>query len=376
MLRHILTSGTAVAAVPTMEVFVARYRDTGGGSGSAAAALSPVDSAIGAGYAADRLAWAFAGAYQAALRVVLPALPRGAVAALCATERGGVGPRAMATRVTRVGGGGGNGGRGSYVVDGEKTFVTMGDHAQHLAIVCVDGDAAAAGAGGGDRPSLRLVLLDRARHSGAGVTLAPRPPIAFCPEVSHCVLRLEAVEVRAPRVAYSQPRARRPTPRTLAGRAAEQPAVHVHRRRVHRALHAPRVPARILICICRMGGPYGKCISAHARAVGNSARAQVPAESVLEGDAYTAVVKPFRSVEDVAVLAAALAFLLRLGRGAGWPAGVREELAAGVSAFRSLAALPPGDAATHVALAGQIAAAERSIAAIDAAGLWALVRRA
>ncbi|MCA9708944.1 MAG: acyl-CoA dehydrogenase family protein, partial [Myxococcales bacterium] len=48
---------------------------------------------------------------------------------------------------------------------------------------------------------------------------------------------------------------------------------------------------------------------------------RVPAEAILEGDGYDRVIKPFRTVEDVHVVAAAAAHVVAVGRRAGWPSG-------------------------------------------------------
>lgn len=46
---------------------------------------------------------------------------------------------------------------------------------------------------------------------------------------------------------------------------------------------------------------------------------RVPAASVLEGDGYELYMKPFRTVEDIHVLGAALGYCLAAARDAGWP---------------------------------------------------------
>src|SRR5690348_2628168 len=63
--------------------------------------LPPIERAILGGAAADRLAWAFAAGYAAALRGLVSEadLPEGDLAALAATEQGGAHPRAIATEL-------------------------------------------------------------------------------------------------------------------------------------------------------------------------------------------------------------------------------------------------------------------------------------
>ena len=60
----------------------------------------PIERAVAAGFAADRVAWAFAGGYQAALRALSPALPNDALAALCVTEETGNRPSDIQTTIT------------------------------------------------------------------------------------------------------------------------------------------------------------------------------------------------------------------------------------------------------------------------------------
>ena len=58
------------------------------------------EQALLGGFDADRVGWAFASGYQAALRALLPELPADAVAAFCVTEESGNRPRDIHTRIT------------------------------------------------------------------------------------------------------------------------------------------------------------------------------------------------------------------------------------------------------------------------------------
>jgi acyl-CoA dehydrogenase len=78
----------------------------------------------------------------------------------------------------------------------------------------------------------------------------------------------------------------------------------------------------------------------------------VPSSAVLEGDGYTRWIKPFRTVEDIHVVAAGAAYLVGVGRRARWPAGVIAEGIAVIAALASLAERPPLDPAVHLALGG------------------------
>jgi acyl-CoA dehydrogenase len=94
----------------------------------------------------------------------------------------------------------------------------------------------------------------------------------------------------------------------------------------------------------------------------------VASGDVLPGDGWTDWVKPFRTVEDVHVHGAVLAYVLGVAARHAWSAAAHEELAALLVAFGALAARSPTDPATHLAVAGAIALARR---VLDAhAALW------
>lgn len=92
---------------------------------------------------------------------------------------------------------------------------------------------------------------------------------------------------------------------------------------------------------------------------------QVPVTDadLLPGDGWERWVKPFRTVEDVHVNAAVLAYLGATAGRCGWPHPLREELAASLLAFQALAGMDPSSPATHVALGGAIAQARRLVEA-------------
>ena len=107
----------------------------------------------------------------------------------------------------------------------------------------------------------------------------------------------------------------------------------------------------------------------------------VNADELLPGDGYTRYLKPFRTVEDVHVMAAACAWLVQIGRGNGWPNTLVEEFIAVILALAGLTAAmgdPParrGAVETplestlapsiHIALAGALAQIDRLVAATD-----------
>ncbi|WP_067843401.1 acyl-CoA dehydrogenase family protein [Nocardia lijiangensis] len=72
----------------------------------------------------------------------------------------------------------------------------------------------------------------------------------------------------------------------------------------------------------------------------------------LPGDGYTDFLKPFRTIEDVHVLAAALGWLVRVARESSWPRPVLQKLLVLVAAVRGLDLGRPGSPGVHIALGG------------------------
>jgi hypothetical protein len=104
----------------------------------------------------------------------VPDLPAGSVAALCATEEGGVHPRAIQTRLVEAAAG--------YELTGRKKWGTVASAASWLLVVATTGEQA-----GVNR--LRVV---RVRPDAPGVTLHPATT-AFVPEVPHAEVALDRV---------------------------------------------------------------------------------------------------------------------------------------------------------------------------------------
>jgi len=96
---------------------------------------------------------------------------------------------------------------------------------------------------------------------------------------------------------------------------------------------------------------------AHARVTFDDVA--VAEEDVLPGDGYDAVLKPFRTLEDTHVLAAALGWAIAVARAAGWDRAWIGEAIAFVVLLRSIAASPPLAPETHVALDGALRGARR-----------------
>jgi alkylation response protein AidB-like acyl-CoA dehydrogenase len=78
----------------------------------------------------------------------------------------------------------------------------------------------------------------------------------------------------------------------------------------------------------------------------------VDATERLPGDGYLRYLKPFRTVEDIHVIGAAIAYLVGLARRADGASGLIADLAAGLVALDRLRIEPPLDPRVHVALQG------------------------
>jgi acyl-CoA dehydrogenase len=265
---YVLGAPTAARACDTVDAWFRAYRSL------AQSWPQPFDRAVLGGFSADRLAWAFASGYQAALHVLVPSLPSNTLSALCATEEGGNRPRAIRTTISP------RADRGTLVIRGEKRWATLGDQCATLLVVAREHDSPE------ERPRLRVVRIDA---TAPGIHISAKPPPRFTPEVAHAKVRFDRVSV--------------------------------------------------------------------ARS------------ALLEGDGYERYLKPFRTIEDVHVHAALLAYLLREARRLSWPAPWLERCLVTLNALGSIADADPLAPATHIVLAGAIDAV-RSLAE-EATNHWA-----
>lgn len=131
--------------------------------------LPPADAALRLGAHADRIAYAFSAGYLGALSALVPDRDRTRIAALCATESGGVHPRAIGTTF--------DGDR----VTGDKSFVTFASEARELLVLAREGEV-------DGRPALALVRVDA---TAEGVEVSALPDTPFVPEVPHGAVRLD-----------------------------------------------------------------------------------------------------------------------------------------------------------------------------------------
>ena len=141
---------------------------------------APFDRAVLAGFRANRVAGAFAGGYQGALRALVPGqLADDVIASFCVSEPGGNSPRAIEARLMPRAGGG-------FTLNGQKRWSTMAPVASVLLVAAHDGVDA------DGRKRFKLVRIDA---RAAGVTIQRMPPTKFVPEVPHAELQLVDVVV-------------------------------------------------------------------------------------------------------------------------------------------------------------------------------------
>ncbi|MEM8610161.1 MAG: acyl-CoA dehydrogenase family protein [Myxococcota bacterium] len=214
---------------------------------------SPFVSAVNAAAHTDRLGFAFAVGYPAALESLVPGVEF--PAALCVTEAAGNSPRATETTLEPN--------NGAFVLRGTKSFVTFGNLATTLIV------SARIGVRPDGRPSIVAVRVPAGRE---GVRLEELPDTPFVPEVPHAAVRFEDVAVSP--------------------------------------------------------------------------------EERLAGDGYLDYVKRFRTVEDIHVAGATIAYLVGLARRVGAPVASLAGLTADLVALEQLSSQPPLDPRVHVALHG------------------------
>jgi len=267
-IAYCLQAPVNVPETPNFEAWATQW------FGAPHASQLPIDRAIRSAFAADRIGWAFASAYQAALQALVPGARAGAMLSLCVTEKAGNRPRDIETRIEVLA-------DGSVRVHGSKRWAMIGDAPTTLLVVGVTEAAAPGGV-----PHLRVVQVP---VGTAGLSIQHTQPTRFVPEVPHCAVELSAVE-------------------------------------------------------------FGT-------------------EALLPGDGYAQYMKPFRTLEDVYVAAATLAYLMREARANCWPTDYMERLAAALAAVHAIAQQAPLEPVTHILLSGalQIVRGLRE----EATALWA-----
>lgn len=136
---------------------------------------APIDRAIVSALAVDRVAWAFAAGYLAALQHMIPALGPDGFASLAATEEGGAHPRAIRTTFD------------GEVLRGHKRWVTLPGEASTSSFFVV---AQLPGAHADGRPAL---VLTQVRSDAVNLRIE-RSHAPFVPELAHAELTLDGVK--------------------------------------------------------------------------------------------------------------------------------------------------------------------------------------
>lgn len=185
-MSHVLSVLLGPAPDPSPITSLAEFRERFGRAAEGFAA--PWDRALLAGFVADRVGYAFAGGYAAALACLVAGKLAPATAArvgsLCITEEGGGHPRAIQTTLSPRP-------EGGFVLTGRKRWATAAPFADVLLV------AASTGKDAGGRNRLALVAVET---KAPGVLLRKMPDPPFAPELPHAEVELSDVEVAASEV--------------------------------------------------------------------------------------------------------------------------------------------------------------------------------
>ena len=167
-----LSASVDVPAMETVDDWLANWRQL------PLDELSPFALAVMGGCQADRAAWAFSAGYEAALRAMFPQIRGGGLHGFSLSEEGVRSPRDLQT-LWRTDASGG------IQLSGNKGWVPMPEHCEAYFVVC-----RASGADG----ALSVVRLPA---TADGVTMSPRNPAAFMPELPAARMQLQDVQLDA-----------------------------------------------------------------------------------------------------------------------------------------------------------------------------------
>lgn len=174
IISHLLSEQAADlrdATYASIEEFVTKHR------AHAQSKSALFEWAVVGGYMADRLGYAFAAGYQAALRRLVPELGPSHSAVLCVTEEEGAHPGAIRATLTQQ--------QDAWHLNGKKQWATMADQADQLLVAASTGRK-------GNRNLLRLAKVPRDK---VGVALTPMARTAFAPEIPHFAITFDEVLV-------------------------------------------------------------------------------------------------------------------------------------------------------------------------------------
>ena len=110
-----------------------------------------IHQAIVGGFVADRVGWAFASGYQAALRALFPDAPADRLCALCVTEADGNSPKAIRSSLRQS--------ENAWFLNGAKKWTTLGPDGS-LFFVAARDEAASK-----ERASIRIAAVDEIIHA-------------------------------------------------------------------------------------------------------------------------------------------------------------------------------------------------------------------
>lgn len=185
--------------LPDASAWRAWWRRWSGGQAANASASTPSTTppttpatlALRAGMAADRMAWAMAGGYQAALRALLPGRLRPEhIAGFSVTEAAGNRPRDLQALALPQPDGG-------WRLRADKRWATLAPVADGCVVVARDGRVAVARDGGTAAvaaPALRAWWVPT---DAPGVSRPAMPATRFAPELPHAALHLADVVLPA-----------------------------------------------------------------------------------------------------------------------------------------------------------------------------------
>lgn len=164
-LRRVLAGGTTRSFQDLDSFWASHVEET-------ARYALPIDRAFLGGSATDRLGYAFAAGYAAAVQALFGS-PREVLASLAASEEAGAHPKGIRTTLTANG------------ISGHKKWITLAGEV--LFVLARTAESLEQ-----ERPTLKVVRVFRDR---AGVRVIPQPETPFVPEVPHAEVEFEDVEI-------------------------------------------------------------------------------------------------------------------------------------------------------------------------------------
>ena len=147
----------------------------------------PIDRAIAGGFLSDRVGYAFAAGYEAALMRLVPSLPQRSIVSICVTEEKGGHPGMIKSKLQKAPG------ENTWVLNGSKKFITLAGAADLFLVAAITGTVATTTGTAPDKKNIiRLVQVER---NSPGIELTPMPDLAFVPEINHGALTFHNVQV-------------------------------------------------------------------------------------------------------------------------------------------------------------------------------------